>query len=257
MKIHRFFYFLIGHYNVRINIKNNRRSLHMNISKRLQCIASKIPHDVKVADIGTDHAWVPIYLVTKGVSDFVIASDVRKGPIEIANQNIRKYQLESKIHTRLGSGLTTIQPYEVDTAVIAGMGGLLMIDILEASREVVQSLDMLVLQPQLAQDEVRKWLHQNDFKIVDEDLIFEDEKWYEIIVAKKGEEQYNKPIHYVIGKRLFDKAHPLLKPFIEYRSNKYRIIMERTAKESSEHAKANYDDAKEKLKEFEEAYQWL
>ena len=229
----------------------------MNLSKRLLAIAKKVPKGNRVADIGTDHAWIPIYLIKNNICNKAIASDINKGPMERANHNINQYCLQEQIETRLGSGLTTISPKEVDTAIIAGMGGILMIEILEKSRKVVESLDTMILQPQLAQEEVRKWLHRNNFYIYEEDLVFEDEKWYEIIVAKKGKEAYEKPIFYEIGKKLFEDKHPLLESFITFRENKYKLIAEKTKEQESEKAKKSYMEAVRHLEQYKEVRMWL
>jgi len=127
----------------------------MDISKRLQKVAALVSYPT-VADIGTDHGYVPIYLHKMGKVKKALACDVRKGPLEKAKENILLFQAQDDIETRLGSGLVPINPGEVETGVIAGMGGMLTVRILKDSPEVVASLKELILAPQHDVDEVRR-----------------------------------------------------------------------------------------------------
>ncbi|MDO4531742.1 MAG: class I SAM-dependent methyltransferase, partial [Bacillota bacterium] len=104
----------------------------MDISKRLELVAGLVTHDV-IADIGTDHGYVPIYLYKQGKIKKAYACDVRKGPLEKCRQNIAQYGAGNVIETRLGSGLTPLLPGEAETAIMAGMGGMLIVHILEDS----------------------------------------------------------------------------------------------------------------------------
>ena len=103
----------------------------MELSKRLQAVADLVTAGYKVADIGTDHAYIPIFLLETGKTDWAAAMDVNKGPIEKARENIRAYGLEAQIETRLSNGFLALGKGEVQSAVIAGMGGNLVIRILQ------------------------------------------------------------------------------------------------------------------------------
>ncbi len=120
----------------------------IELSLRMKTVADMVKPGGRVCDIGCDHAFVSIYLVANGISDRVIASDVRTGPCAIARDNIARWNMTDRIDLRLGNGLATISPGEVDSIIIAGMGGILITDILEAGMDVVQSAGQLVLQPQ-------------------------------------------------------------------------------------------------------------
>ena len=104
------------------------------ITPRLKCIIDHTKGN-RIADIGTDHAYIPIYLVENDLAEYVIAGDVRQGPVDIAKANVEKHKLSDKIEVRLGSGLSVIEKGEVDTVIIAGMGGQLISEILSADTE--------------------------------------------------------------------------------------------------------------------------
>ena len=127
----------------------------IKLSQRLQAIADLVPTGAKVADIGTDHGFLPCYLAQSGKAELVIACDVNAQPLALAQKNITDYNVGDKVSTRLGNGLAVLKPGEVDTVTIAGMGGALMIDILDASPMVVDRLKRIVLQPNVGAEAVR------------------------------------------------------------------------------------------------------
>ena len=104
------------------------------LSIRMQAVADLVSDGMRIADIGTDHGFVPIALVSAGRCPYAVAADVRRGPLSHAAENIRKYGLSEVIETRLSDGLEKIKPGEADSIIIAGMGGMLMIRILEEGR---------------------------------------------------------------------------------------------------------------------------
>lgn len=158
----------------------------MNINElnpRLRKIAQLVPPNACTADIGTDHAYIPIVLVKAGVTPRAIASDIKKGPIQRAKTNILSHGLGALVETRLGAGLETLSPSEAEVIIVAGMGGILIADILEASREIVNSAQLLILQPMTASTELRQYLCENGYEIKAEYLEAEEEKLYNIITA--------------------------------------------------------------------------
>lgn len=149
-----------------------------------------------VADIGTDHAYVPIKLIEDGICEKAIASDVRTGPVEIARANIEKYGFCDKIDVRMGSGLSVLSPAETDDIIIAGMGGELIVEIIKANEDVARA-SRLILQPMNSQYELRHYLSENGFEIETEDISVEGFKVYNLIVAKSGiGTKFEKDIHY-------------------------------------------------------------
>src|SRR5690606_7152258 len=138
---------------------------------------------------------------------------------------IKELKLTDMIVPRLGDGLEVIKPFEVDTVIIAGMGGLLIRDILSKDINLTNSITNFILQPMVASKELREYLYANNFKIIDEDLVKEDDKYYEIIVAKQGKDLVEKEIYYEIGKKLIEKNHPLLKEYVEFKLTKESNIL--------------------------------
>ena len=154
------------------------------VTPRLECIINHTRGSV-IADIGCDHAYVPIRLIQDKRADRVIASDLNEGPLNIAKQNIEKYELSEKIETRLGSGLSILSPGEADVIIIAGMGGEMIEKILKCDNKIAKK-SRLILQPMNSQYELRKFLISNGYKIISEDMALEGFKIYNIIEAEAG-----------------------------------------------------------------------
>ncbi|GAA3636119.1 class I SAM-dependent methyltransferase [Lactobacillus hamsteri] len=152
---------------------------------RLNTLAEMVDPGARIADIGTDHAYLPILLVKNNKINYAIASDIGKGPLENAKADIKEAGLEEKIDTRLGAGLVTVKKEDnVDTVVIAGMGGKLMSDILNDDWLKGFHFDTLVLEPNVGEAGVRSWLMIHGYEIVEEHLIAEAGHTYELIKAK-------------------------------------------------------------------------
>ena len=195
----------------------------LKLSDRLQKIADFIEPGESVADIGTDHGFLPVALWESGKSPLVILSDINAGPLEKAKENIDKHFPGKEFDLRIGSGIRTLKPAEVDVIVIAGMGGLLIADILGDDLEKSKTYPKLILQPRNAQDKLRGWLLKNGFTIRDEALVRERKYLCEIIVAMPypSVERFS-DLDLEISPILFEKKDPLLIEFIE---NKIRIEM--------------------------------
>lgn len=144
-----------------------------------------------MCDIGCDHAFVSIYLVANGIADHVIASDVRKGPCAIARENIARWGMDDRIDLRLGDGLDTVKPGEIDSIIIAGMGGILITDILSAGKTVVDTAKQLVLQPQSELEHVRRYIHEQGWFITDEKMLVDAGKYYVVMSVDVGESSRN------------------------------------------------------------------
>ena len=198
----------------------------LKLSDRLQKIADFIELGESVADIGTDHGFLPISLWETGKSPRVILSDINEGPLEKARMNIQKHYPDSAFDIRFGSGIRTIGPAEVDDIVIAGMGGLLIAEILGDDLLKTKSYKKLILQPRNAQDKLRQWLLENGFEISGEALVRERKYLCEIILAAPAQPgraavvAFEHAIDFEISPILFIKKDPLLVEFIE---NKIRI----------------------------------
>ena len=158
------------------------------LSRRLQALADAVPDGAKLVDVGTDHAYIPIYLTRHARIQSAIATDVADGPIRGAKRNVAESQLLDKISVRQGDGLQTIAPGEVDTILIAGMGGGTAAQILRKSPEVVKAVTRLIIQPMNAGHQIRRWLDEHGWSLVHEDLIVEDGRLYEYVVAARSGE---------------------------------------------------------------------
>lgn len=157
------------------------------LSKRLEMVASFVPTGAVVADIGSDHAYLPCYLVHKGLITRAIAGEVVKGPYESAVRQVRTEGLANHITVRMADGLAAVEEGDhVDTITIAGMGGPLIVSILEKHPEALKSVTRLILQPNIHAKVIREWALANGWAILDEVILEEDEKIYEVLVLQRG-----------------------------------------------------------------------
>ena len=158
------------------------------LSKRLAAVAEFVPQGARLLDVGSDHAYLPIALMEEGKIDFAIAGEVVKGPYESAVHNVAGAGLADKIVVRLADGLAAFGASDkVTTITICGMGGGLIADILAAGVEKLASVDRLILQPNNREDELRAWLMNNGFNLVTEEIMTENDKFYEIMVVEHGQ----------------------------------------------------------------------
>ncbi len=161
----------------------------LQLNPRLSKLAQLLPEAQTIADIGTDHGYIPIYAILEKSAEYAIASDINRGPVNRAKINVENFGLSEKISLRLGAGLETLKPNEAQVIVIAGMGGILISEILSASIEVSLSAEKLLLQPMTAVKELREYLCENNFLIEEEFLVAEEDKIYNILSVvpnKKG-----------------------------------------------------------------------
>ncbi len=190
----------------------------LELNGRLKKIADLTDKCNTLADVGCDHGYIPVYCIQKSFCNRAIAMDINTGPLERCRENILKYGLEDKIETRLSDGVAGLSYGEADCIVIAGMGGLLIRDILSNGILKIKNGTKLVLQPMLAPLELREYLYNNGFDIKDEYVAREDNKFYNIIEAQKVE--YKPLFDYsdlVVGKNLKKNSNEVFKDYIEYK----------------------------------------
>ena len=223
----------------------------IKLSQRLQAIADMVPVGAKVADIGTDHGFLPCYLAQSGKAEQVIACDVNAQPLALAQKNIADYNVADKVSTRLGDGLAVIKPGEVDVVTIAGMGGALMIDILDASPMVVDRLKRIVLQPNVGAEAVRIWAEKNRWQIVAEELVKENDIFSVIIVLEQGRsDRFMSAVELYLGPKLLADHHPLLGLYISEEWEKTQHILEQLSKSDSEESRKKEKQLRQKWEDI-------
>ena len=196
----------------------------MELSRRLQAVEEFVTEGSRLADIGTDHAYVPIDLLLKGRIPSAIAMDVKEGPLRQARAHVSLYQLEDRISLRLSDGLHALEKGEADTVLIAGMGGALTIRILEEGKEILEEGEgkdgkaapapELVLEPQSELKKVRRYLEENGWKITDETMVLEDGKFYPVLKAVRGRMRLTE-LEALYGPLLLSQKHEVLKKYLD------------------------------------------
>lgn len=197
----------------------------MELSKRLQAVAGLVTAGYEMADIGTDHAYIPIYLIENGMVPSAVAMDINEGPLERAKEHVTECGLSGRIELRLSDGLAGLAPGEAKTAVIAGMGGGLVMKILKAYPDITGSLKECILQPQSEIAKVRAFLLEEGFLFIKEDMVFEDGKYYPMMKVQPSagstlrQKRETPPVwtetEIRYGKLLLQNRHPVLKQFLE------------------------------------------
>ena len=264
----------------------------IQLSKRLQSVADFVENCETMADVGTDHGYIPIYLVLNRKVKKAIAMDVNPGPLQRAKEHICQYGLEHAIETRLSDGCFALKPGEADAIVIAGMGGALMQRILEQGEAAAKAAQRLVLQPQSEAALFRQFLFRHGYQILAEDMALEDGKYYPIIAAqymgwennatalRSGREKQDSPIiaaQYMgwennatallsgrenqdgfriackFGPLLLAQRHPTLKKYLICQQRQKRKILENLKENARQDASERIQEIKIQLKDIEAA----
>ncbi|MGI6669388.1 MAG: tRNA (adenine(22)-N(1))-methyltransferase [Acetivibrionales bacterium] len=198
----------------------------MRLNRRLKMIVEQIPPCEILADIGTDHAYVPIYAVKTGLCDRALAVDIRTGPLSAAANNIKRHGLEKLIETRHGDGLGPVRLSECDVVVVAGMGGLLIRDILSSAQDKAKTANLLILQPNSAAEALRKWLYENGFALTCERLVKDAGKIYCFINAKwDGKAESKGEFTYYVGDKVFCGNEPLIEEYLRRKLRTVEVII--------------------------------
>lgn len=258
----------------------------MELTPRLRKIAEEICPGETVGDIGTDHGYLPIYLIQNRIAKTVIATDINQEPLNAAVKNIRSYGLENNIQTKLGPGTIPLEAETLDAVIIAGMGGKLITEILKNSRVLKISVDRLILQPMQQQEELRKYLFTEGYIILKDFLVEEGRRIYEILVVSLkpnpvevlGESKEsmperpatrkiatNYPESYAVYKSLimelgfflFENPKELTLKFLEQRIAQMEKIISETSNATSEAAVLMNQKAKRKAEKLKEVKKCL
>jgi len=254
-------------------------NLMIQLSQRLQTVAQYITKGHRMADIGSDHAMLPVYLVQHHICSFAIAGEINEGPWQAASKQIANANLSDAIVARRGNGLEVIAPHEVDTITICGMGGALISTILEQgyAQGKLEGVKELVLQPNIGEDAVRAWLLKHNWALQDESILEEDGKIYEVLYAKKidgakewNEQLYNdnqlalpyaepirKALALRIGPYLLKKRDDVLRKKWLAESDKLDYIISSLSQSDLNSAKAKLASVKQDQQLIKEVLEWL
>ena len=224
----------------------------MILSERLQTIANFVEPGNVVADIGTDHGYLSAYLIEQDIAKRVIATDINEKPLQKAIDYINNNCLTERIETRLGCGLEPLTKKEADTVIIAGMGGHLIADIIETSKEISKSTNTFILQPMTGEEELRDYLYKNKYTIVDEKLAREGKRFYHILKVMHGKDELEDQIYLEIGKKLLENKDELLGPLLNLKIEKIKSIMDNLIMHETPNSKQTYKEFSIKCKKLKE-----
>ncbi|MCR5591507.1 MAG: tRNA (adenine(22)-N(1))-methyltransferase TrmK [Lachnospiraceae bacterium] len=218
------------------------------LSERLKAVAGMITPGLPVADIGCDHAYLPIYLARENISPYIIACDINAGPIVRAQENVEDADLSERIDVRQGDGLSVINAGEVKSVILAGMGGRLMMRILEDGSDILSGVDEIIMEPQSEVAGLRHYLQDKGFRIISENMVSEDDKFYPIIKAVHGRMDWDLEIYFRYGKILLREENPVLHEFLlkekEYCS---KLLVELSENEDIPHVFVRMEEVKTDL----------
>lgn len=232
----------------------------MKLTQRLEKILEMTPKSTCVADIGTDHGYIPIELIEREITKKAIASDINELPLEKAKNNAIFRGLENKIDFRLGSGLKVLKKNEADGVIIAGVGGELMIDILKISMDIVKSLRFIILQPAQNPEVIRQFVYDKNFTILKEDMIKEDDgRFYEYIKIKYDESVLgfsHNPKDFEISPILVQNRNPVLRDWLIEKMREAQIVRTKLDLNfASSRLKDN--ELQRKIENYGETLKWL
>lgn len=220
----------------------------MKISPRLMTIANYVHRGAVVADIGTDHAYLPIYVVQEGICPRAVAGDLNPGPFKTAQEAVQEAGLADKIDVRFGNGLVILEPGEVDTLIIAGMGGGTIREILKDSPEVVAKAARMVLQPMVDGGAMRLWLAEQGWYPTDEKLVEDEGRIYEVIALERAEQPIvEDPLVIELGPKLIENKDPLFIPFLSKTLESLEAILEGLTRSKHPSAREREKEIRDKV----------
>ncbi|WP_274309584.1 tRNA (adenine(22)-N(1))-methyltransferase [Solibacillus daqui] len=213
------------------------------LSKRLETVASFVPTGAVVADIGSDHAYLPCYLVHKGIAARAVAGEVVKGPYDSAVRQVRTEGLSEKITVRLADGLAAVEEADGITAItIAGMGGPLIVSILEKHPQALKNVTRLILQPNIHAKAIREWALEHGWALQDEVILQEDGKVYEVLVLQRGSMDLNEAQTLLGPKLMNTKSAVFVEKWSREVANWQRVQQAISNAEQTDENKAKFDE---------------
>ncbi len=233
-----------------------------HLSKRLLRVANYVPKGATIADIGSDHAYLPCYLCLQDQTRRAIAGELNEGPYQSARNQVRRSKLNGRIDVRKGNGLAVITKDDrVEVVTIAGMGGGLIASILEEGKKELAGVQRLVLQPNVAAIHIREWLYTNDWRLIDEDILCEDGKIYEIVVAERGIDhalyEHGRERKLLLGPYLSERRGPtFLQKWSMEAANWHRVLRQIGQAAPSDELSEKKQELNERIKMVEEVLSW-
>lgn len=224
----------------------------MSFGVRLETIASLVPVGVAVVDVGTDHAYLPVLLAQQQKIRQAVATDIASGPCQAAENTVAQYGLGGVISVRQGNGLAQVTPAEAEVVAIAGMGGKTITTILEQGAEQLEQTTRLVLQPMNGERELRHWLQEHKWKIVDERLAYEANRFYVVMAAVPGVEQPYEDIYYEVGPRLAAERPAGFVDYVQTLLHKYQGLLSSMNHSVAAQESARYREFAERKLRLEE-----
>lgn len=242
----------------------------IQLSQRLQAVADLAADAGVMADVGTDHGYIPLFLIACGKARKAIAMDINEGPLLRAREHIRQYSQQERIETRLSDGLKELHPGEAQTIVIAGMGGALMKRILTEGEETAHAADCLVLQPQSELPMFRRFLVEHGYRILREDMVYEDGKFYSMMAVRweKSDDadslqarltesddvdslQAMSEADFRYGPLLLKGKHPILRKYLLRQKEQKQKILESLGRNARQNVSERRAQIREELEEIE------
>ena len=233
----------------------------VELSARMQALTDMVSKHSVVCDVGCDHGFVSIYLVQQGIAPKVYAMDVGKGPLERAKEHSKEYELEAYIETRLSDGLNALQVGEADCMICAGMGGKLMMRILKEGSEKARAMKELILQPQSEIALFRAFLRKEGYKVVRENMIYEDGKFYpmmKVVPENKNEELVPEYVLWdKFGELLLKEKHPVLCQYLTQSKEYLAELLLHVNAQGGERAQGRVEEIQEELRMINEAQAYM
>ena len=204
----------------------------IRLDERLQCAFHMLKGARSVADIGCDHGKLTAALLLNGGCERVIAGDISPDCLNKTREIIGRYRLQDRAEARLGSGLSVLSPGDCDAAAMLGMGGELIVELLEALPEVAEQMDRLVLQPMSGIEQLRQWLYENGYHVQQDRMVAVGRRWYQLLSVQKAVHPDHWPDRfprdcYLVGYRAFADGEKLLHPYCGAQLQKRRDQLER------------------------------
>nr|WP_238349480.1 tRNA (adenine(22)-N(1))-methyltransferase TrmK [Pseudomonas sp. SWRI179] len=221
------------------------------LSMRLERVAAHMPAGAHLADIGSDHAYLPVALLRRGVIATAVAGEVALTPLRAAERTVVENDLEQRISVRLANGLAAIEPEDGITAIsLCGMGGETIRDILDSGKARLSGRERLILQPNGGEQPLRQWLMENGYRILCEELLRENRFYYEIIVAERAG-----PVAYTAEELYFGPLQ--LQARTPVFLAKWQRLLRQKQKTLISLAKARQAVPEEKLQEIARQVRWI